>query len=274
MHGWTRRIALAIAAVAVVPAAAAQAAAAPAPAPLDVQITAPATRAALLASGELQVGLTASAPLSVRLDARRDGDRLTGGRGLSFHAPGTRTVTLDLSRKGRDVAARCGVLTVAVRARVTIPRRTGNGRHRRAEHLTVTAQRTLTGDCTPPAHVDLTDADRCDFLDALPTAPPGGTSAAAQCLLPFPNDYFTVPDPTTDTGRRVNLDIAASMPRNIAGNPHRPGRVRTATTASAPGQEIVTRCPASTHRRPSHNTGAVPQTDIARAFDRATSRSS
>ena len=46
----------------------------------------------------------------------------------------------------------------------------------------------------------------CDPID--PTA----------CLLPFPNDLFTVTDPTTDTGRRVNLSIAAT-PRNRAGLP-------------------------------------------------------
>jgi hypothetical protein len=35
----------------------------------------------------------------------------------------------------------------------------------------------------------------------------------ALCLLPFPNNFFTVADPTTATGRRVNLSPAA-MPRN------------------------------------------------------------
>src|SRR5687767_9604539 len=35
----------------------------------------------------------------------------------------------------------------------------------------------------------------------------------ALCLLPFPNDYFTVSDPTTPTGRRVELSPMA-MPRN------------------------------------------------------------
>jgi hypothetical protein len=266
VHGWTRRIALAIAAVAVVPAAGAQGAAADAPAPLDVQITAPATRQALLASGQLQIGLTASAPLSVRLDARRDGDRLTGTRGLSFHAPGTRTVTLDLSHRGREVAARCGVLTVAVRARVTVARGTGSGRHRHAEHLTVTAQRTLTGDCAPPAHVDLTAADRCDFLDAVPTAPPGGTSPAAQCLLPFPNDYFTVADPSTVTGRRVNL-AAASMPANVAGTHVDPADYDRADGFS-PGQEIVVRVPGLDTPQAFANTGIVPETDMAQSFRR------
>jgi hypothetical protein len=37
----------------------------------------------------------------------------------------------------------------------------------------------------------------------------------AACLLPFPNDFFTVEDATTDTGRRINFSPAA-MPRNGA----------------------------------------------------------
>lgn len=45
--------------------------------------------------------------------------------------------------------------------------------------------------------------DRCDPI-------------ATDCLLPFPNDFFTVADESTPTGRRVHLD-AASMPVNAAG---------------------------------------------------------
>ena len=52
-----------------------------------------------------------------------------------------------------------------------------------------------------PATVDVKNANRCDFLDS------------AHCLYPFPNDYFSVVDNATDTGRRVALDDA-SMPVN------------------------------------------------------------
>src|SRR5438270_410507 len=40
----------------------------------------------------------------------------------------------------------------------------------------------------------------------------------AQCMLPYPNDWFTKPDPTSATGRRLDLVVAA-MPRNVAGEP-------------------------------------------------------
>ncbi len=49
---------------------------------------------------------------------------------------------------------------------------------------------------------------------------PGTCDAAdpALCLLPFPNDRFTVPDASTPTGRRVSFSPLA-MPRNRAGKP-------------------------------------------------------
>src|SRR5262249_15904684 len=58
----------------------------------------------------------------------------------------------------------------------------------------------------PPAPIALTLYGACHALDA------------RSCLPPFPNDRFTVPDASTDTGRRVHLDLL-SMPRNVAGKP-------------------------------------------------------
>ena len=54
-----------------------------------------------------------------------------------------------------------------------------------------------------------------------------------RCLFPFPSDYFTVADPTTDTGRRVHF-ADASMPKNcLPGRLDRSERLQPATTASA-----------------------------------------
>jgi hypothetical protein len=87
----------------------------------------------------------------------------------------------------------------------------------------------------------------------------------AVCLQPFPNDYFTVPDASTDTGRRVNFDITA-MPRNVAGNPIRPDEWNR-NDGFSPGQEIVTKVPGLDTQQALANTGAVPITDIARTYD-------
>jgi hypothetical protein len=87
----------------------------------------------------------------------------------------------------------------------------------------------------------------------------------AVCLQPFPNDYFTVPDSSTDTGRRVNFDITA-MPQNVAGNPIRPDEWNR-NDGFSPGQELVTKVPGLDTQQAFQNTGAVPQTDIERSYD-------
>src|SRR4029077_18723508 len=51
---------------------------------------------------------------------------------------------------------------------------------------------------------DTTNVQGCDPLDP------------AQCLLPYPNDWFTKDDPTSATGRRLDLTLPM-MPRNAAG---------------------------------------------------------
>ena len=61
------------------------------------------------------------------------------------------------------------------------------------------------------------------------------------CLQPFPNDHFTVSDPTTATGRRLALRDEL-MPRNRAGKPIDASEYNFSDGFS-PGQAIVTRVP-------------------------------
>jgi hypothetical protein len=61
----------------------------------------------------------------------------------------------------------------------------------------------------PELVVATLNAERCEILDP------------SHCLLPWPSDHFTIPDPSLDTGLRVNLDVL-SMPRHTAGHPIRP----------------------------------------------------
>jgi hypothetical protein len=98
------------------------------------------------------------------------------------------------------------------------------------------------------------DVGRCDPLD--PTV----------CLQPWPNDYFTVADPSTDTGRRVDLDIA-SMPRNAAGKPIDPTDFNR-NDGFSPGQEIVTHVPGLDNPTAFRRTGAVPITNVSATYDR------
>ena len=87
----------------------------------------------------------------------------------------------------------------------------------------------------------------------------------AVCLQPWPNDYFTVEDLSTDTGRRLNLNPLAT-PRNIAGNPIQPAEWNR-NDGFSPGQKIVTKVPGLDTPQAFTNTGAVPITDIERYLD-------
>ncbi|GAC1322611.1 MAG: hypothetical protein NVSMB25_17980 [Thermoleophilaceae bacterium] len=87
----------------------------------------------------------------------------------------------------------------------------------------------------------------------------------AVCLQPFPNDYFTVRDPTTDTGRRVSLNLT-SMPRNKAGKPIDPSDINR-NDGFGPGSPIVTKVPGMDNPKAFEQTGAVSLTDLARAYD-------
>ena len=97
---------------------------------------------------------------------------------------------------------------------------------------------TLAGSCTP-----------CDFLDT------------SECLYPFPSDYFTVADASTDTGRRVHF-TNASMLRNNNGDVVESSDYNW-NDGFSPGATILTHIP----NVDLAVTGAVPITDIERSQD-------
>ena len=100
----------------------------------------------------------------------------------------------------------------------------------------------------PP--IDTSSAGRCDFLDP------------SVCLQPFPNDWFTRPDRSSDTGRRVNL-ARESMPANAQGVHIDPTEWNRADGFS-PGSSIVVHVPGLDFER----SGIVSSRDMAQAFDR------
>jgi hypothetical protein len=81
-----------------------------------------------------------------------------------------------------------------------------------------------------------------------------------QCLFPFPNDYFTVRDPSTATGRRVNFSVDA-MPKNAQGTPIDPAEWNR-NDGFSPGSAILTFVPGLDLAR----TGAAPETDLGRSL--------
>lgn len=97
--------------------------------------------------------------------------------------------------------------------------------------------------------LDVADADVCDPLDR------------RHCLLPFPSDFFTAADDSSDTGRRVSLP-AAEMPANVDG-------VRVDPTewnrndGFSPGAQLITYVDGVDLSA----SGAAPITDQARSLD-------
>ncbi len=63
----------------------------------------------------------------------------------------------------------------------------------------------------------------------------------AACLLPFPNDDYTKADPTTATGRRIDISPLA-MPRNVANRPMDPTELNR-NDGWSPGTPILTVVP-------------------------------
>ncbi|MDQ3582548.1 MAG: hypothetical protein M3495_13500 [Pseudomonadota bacterium] len=99
-------------------------------------------------------------------------------RGAKASAPSQRVtvVRLRLTAEGRKQIASCEARTLRVEA---------GGASDQAKLVRDTRR------CKPKP-VDLSRADRCDFI---------GQEDGSLCLLPFPDDYYTVADPSTATGR-------------------------------------------------------------------------
>lgn len=95
---------------------------------------------------------------------------------------------------------------------------------------------------------DLLSFDRCDFLNR------------EYCMFPWPNNWFTTADSSTDTGLRINLS-PLSMPSNVLGKPLDPSDWNR-NDGFSPGQAILVRIPGLDLAR----TGAVPLTDIAKSY--------
>ena len=81
------------------------------------------------------------------------------------------------------------------------------------------------------------------------------------CMHPFPNDYFTIPDAATPTGRRVHFS-AVGMPRNASAKPIEPSDYNHSDGFS-PGALITLRVPGLDLVQ----TGAAPITDLERSLD-------
>ena len=100
-----------------------------------------------------------------------------------------------------------------------------------------------------PGHgIDPTNPQACDPIDP------------AQCMLPYPNDWFTKLDPASATGRRLDLTVAM-MPRNVNGKPIEPQEFNRSDGFSA-GAQILTVVPGMTKNEDLVPSGLPPVTDL------------
>ncbi|MDX6616988.1 MAG: hypothetical protein QOD60_2079 [Solirubrobacterales bacterium] len=249
--------------------------------------------AALLTTSQAKI-LT-SASFKVRVEARRTGrvkvavststaggkpKRVTTPVTVAFNRPHARILRLRLSKAGAAKIAACShqTLTLTARPKGKLAQAAAGVRAVSVADLDLdsAACTSLSGGGGSPtgpgggpenpapqpytgAPIATSNSNRCDFLDT------------AVCLQPFPNDYFTVGDPSTDTGRRVNFS-QQSMPANQPlGSPvpitHIDPTEWNRNDGFSPGNMIITRVPGLDNQQAFVNSGLVPITDMARYAD-------
>lgn len=100
-----------------------------------------------------------------------------------------------------------------------------------------------------PGHgIDPANPQACDPLDP------------AQCMLPYPNDWFTKLDATSATGRRLDL-VLQGMPHNASGKPIEPLEWNRGDGFSA-GSQILTVVPGMTLNTDLAPSRLPPVTDL------------
>ena len=102
------------------------------------------------------------------------------------------------------------------------------------------------------AQVPLSTLPGCDPIDP------------AACLLPWPNDFYTKADPTTATGKRLNL-LPTSTPRNVGGKPIDVVELNRHDGFS-PGSAVITRVPGLDSQQAFDNSRLVSEGDMDKAF--------
>ena len=106
-------------------------------------------------------------------------------------------------------------------------------------------------------------------LAALPAAPAAAHTGCdpidpSACLYPWPNNWFTRADPTTDTGLRLDMTID-EMPADVAGVPIDP-TAYDRNDGFSPGSLIVTKVPGLDSQKAFDANGFPTNTDPGRSF--------
>jgi hypothetical protein len=103
-----------------------------------------------------------------------------------------------------------------------------------------------------------------DVSSPLASAPGCDPIDPAACLLPWPNDFYTKADPSTATGKRLNL-LPTSTPRNVGGKPVDVLELNRHDGFS-PGSAIITKVPGLDSQAAFDKSRLVPEGDMDKAF--------
>ncbi len=195
------------------------------------------------------------ARITVKYKATKGKKKKKKGKTKSAGAAAIRQARL--TEQGRELLGGCSIDGLSARSTY----RNAKGKKRSRAGFTVLSRDlavcsvgsenpTATPYLGPPIPTD--NADRCDFLDP------------AVCLQPWPNDRFTIADGSTDSGRRLDLDLA-STPANTSGVHIDPTDYNRADGFS-PGNMIILKIPQVQTPAAFQNSGLVPITNM-RAYD-------
>jgi hypothetical protein len=209
------------------------------------------TRAKVLSTQQHEI--LDSGRIQVRLRGTRDKSfRVDGFTGLSDRGALTKAskagqggkLPLQLTSKGRQRLSGCDVDFLKVvnaksKRKKKRPSKKGHPRSSTPLQRDLAACNGSAGGATSAAH--------CDPLD--PTV----------CLQPWPNDYFTKADPSTDTGRRLDLHTDQT-PANTGGA-HIDTTDIDRADGFSPGNLITVKIPKVATQAAFDNTGFVPITD-------------
>lgn len=162
---------------------------------------------------------------------------------LKVRAYATKSVTIKLPSVALDLVSDCGAPTVKLTAKGL------KGKpHAVWNKSTSLKLKKDPANCAVPADVDLSKAATCDFI--APTDNP--------CMAPFPNDFYTVADGSTGTGRQVQIAPTAT-PKNSESKNIDVTNLNQSDGFS-PGPLISVKIPGMDNQPAFNQTGIVPIT--------------
>lgn len=174
---------------------------------------------------------------------------------LRIRTGGKRIVRLQLTRPALAAVRNCGAPVLNLKAKAK--------RRGRARAWTATGKRKLSRQasrCAVPRTVDLSRAGRCEWI----------ADPANPCLGTYPNDHFTRPDRTAETGLRLNLhpdSTPATKP--VPGHPKGINIGVDALNQSdgfSPGPLLQVKIPRLDNPAAFASSGLVGETDLSQAF--------